>query len=174
MTSAYRSMRCDCRYGSWGPPTPTPSSQSMPSQCRPSSTWLNDSSESRAASVSSIRNTSLPPVWCAYAQLNRAVRTIPTCGVPVGEGQKRTRVWLASASAGPRYSVIIVLLYMCQRFRWRGGVLFGTRLSGAGWGGLAADSGDERADAFNFHLDLVAFVQHGGSCGGSGEDNVAR
>src|SRR3954453_3297143 len=34
---------------------------------------------------------SLPPVWRAYAQLYRAVRTIPTCGRPVGEGQNRTR-----------------------------------------------------------------------------------
>src|SRR5689334_25285344 len=32
------------------------------------------------------------PWWCrANAQLNRAVRTRPTCGLPVGEGQKRTR-----------------------------------------------------------------------------------
>src|SRR5215467_12757486 len=32
------------------------------------------------------------PWWCrAYAQLNRAVRTRPTCGLPVGDGQKRTR-----------------------------------------------------------------------------------
>src|SRR5690349_9655133 len=32
------------------------------------------------------------PWWCrANAQLNRAVRTRPTWGLPVGEGQKRTR-----------------------------------------------------------------------------------
>src|SRR5690349_17562827 len=32
------------------------------------------------------------PWWCrANAQLNRAVRTSPTWGLPVGEGQKRTR-----------------------------------------------------------------------------------
>src|SRR6187549_1909026 len=38
-----------------------------------------------------MRKTNVPPVWRAYAQLNRAVRIRPTCGVPVGEGQKRTR-----------------------------------------------------------------------------------
>src|ERR1700761_7338247 len=38
-----------------------------------------------------MRNTSVPR-WCrAKAQLNRAVRTRPTWGLPVGEGQKRTR-----------------------------------------------------------------------------------
>src|SRR6187431_1078119 len=38
-----------------------------------------------------MRNTSLPPVCRAYAQLNKAVRIRPTCGVPVGEGQNLTR-----------------------------------------------------------------------------------
>src|SRR5690606_7647065 len=38
-----------------------------------------------------MRKTKVPPTWRAYAQLNRAVRMSPTCGVPVGEGQKRTR-----------------------------------------------------------------------------------
>src|SRR3954471_15906529 len=84
-------MRCDCRYGACGPPTSGPSSQSKPSQRIESSSWLYDSSESRAASVSSMRKTSVP-WWCrANAQLNRAVRTRPTWGLPVGEGQKRTR-----------------------------------------------------------------------------------
>jgi len=41
-----------------------------------------------------MRNTKVPPVCRAHAQLNRAVRTIPTCGVPVGDGQKRTRMSL--------------------------------------------------------------------------------
>src|SRR3954452_8772094 len=84
-------MRCDCRYGACGPPTSGPSSQSKPSQRIESRSWLYDSSESRAASVSSMRKTSVP-WWCrANAQLNRAVRTRPTWGLPVGEGQKRTR-----------------------------------------------------------------------------------
>lgn len=38
----------------------------------------------------------MPPTWRAYAQLKRQVRTIPTCGVPVGEGQKRTRILSAA------------------------------------------------------------------------------
>src|SRR3954471_22868565 len=84
-------MRCDWRYGACGPPTSGPLSQSKPSQRIASSSWLYDSSESRAASVSSMRKTRVP-WWCrANAQLNRAVRTRPTWGLPVGEGQKRTR-----------------------------------------------------------------------------------
>src|SRR3954469_14242087 len=91
-------MRCDCRYGACGPPTSGPSSQSKPSQRIESSSWLYDSSESRAASVSSMRKTSVP-WWCrANAQLNRAVRTRPTWGLPVGEGQKRTRTLFASTT----------------------------------------------------------------------------
>jgi hypothetical protein len=39
----------------------------------------------------SMRKTSVPPLWRAYAQLNSTVRISPTCGRPVGEGQKRTR-----------------------------------------------------------------------------------
>src|SRR5690242_13471727 len=38
-----------------------------------------------------MRNTKVPPWWRANAQLNKAVRAIPTCGEPVGEGQNRTR-----------------------------------------------------------------------------------
>ena len=38
-----------------------------------------------------MRNTNVPPMCRAYAQLNSAVRMRPTCGVPVGDGQKRTR-----------------------------------------------------------------------------------
>src|SRR6187549_1304105 len=38
-----------------------------------------------------MRKTSVPPLWRAYAQLNSTVRISPTCGRPVGEGQKRTR-----------------------------------------------------------------------------------
>src|SRR5688500_11397133 len=85
------SMRCDWRYGAWGPPTSGPSSQSMPSQRIASRSCPYDSSESRAASVSSMRKTRVPWWWRAKAQLNRAVRTRPTWGLPVGDGQKRTR-----------------------------------------------------------------------------------
>src|SRR5262245_29340291 len=38
-----------------------------------------------------MRNTKVPPTCRAYAQLNSAVRTSPTCGFPVGDGLKRTR-----------------------------------------------------------------------------------
>ncbi|GAA3877585.1 hypothetical protein GCM10022243_47920 [Saccharothrix violaceirubra] len=60
---------------------------------------MYDSSESRAASVSSMRNTTEPPVCRAYAQLNRAVRMRPTWGVPVGDGEKRTRTSEGAAVA---------------------------------------------------------------------------
>jgi hypothetical protein len=36
-------------------------------------------------------------VCLAYAQLKSAVRMSPTCGVPVGDGQKRTRTSLPVA-----------------------------------------------------------------------------
>src|SRR5680860_1496464 len=83
------SMRSDWRYGPFGPPTSGPSSQSSPSQCMTSMSSSYDSSLSRVASVSSIRKTNVPLWWRANAQLNSAVRAIPTCGLPVGEGQKR-------------------------------------------------------------------------------------
>src|SRR5680860_1065540 len=83
------SMRSDWRYGPFGPPTSGPSSQSSPSQCMTSMSSSYDSSLSRLASVSSIRKTNVPLWWRANAQLNKAVRAIPTCGLPVGEGQKR-------------------------------------------------------------------------------------
>ncbi len=52
----------------------------------------------RAASVSSMRNTNVPPWWRANAQLNSAVRARPTCGLPVGDGAIRTRTGRASFS----------------------------------------------------------------------------
>src|SRR6266508_5361480 len=88
------SRRSLCRYGPYSPPTDGPSSQSSTSKRSESSNMPYDSSESRAASVSSIRNTNRPLRCRAYAQLNRAVRISPTCGTPVGDGQKRTRTGL--------------------------------------------------------------------------------
>src|SRR5690242_3133462 len=38
-----------------------------------------------------MRKTKVPPWWRANAQLNKAVRAMPTWGEPVGDGQKRTR-----------------------------------------------------------------------------------
>src|SRR3982750_298454 len=46
-----------------------------------------------------MRKTNVPP-WCrANAQLKRAVLAMPTCGLPVGDGQKRTRTEDAAGSA---------------------------------------------------------------------------
>jgi hypothetical protein len=38
----------------------------------------------------------LPPVWRAYSQLNRAVRTLPMWGSPVGLGANLTRIFSAT------------------------------------------------------------------------------
>src|SRR5262245_61843909 len=51
-----------------------------------------------------MRNTSVPLLWRAKAQLNRTVRIRPTCGVPVGDGQKRARTSAAAVvMARPGY-----------------------------------------------------------------------
>src|SRR6185436_5522458 len=85
------SARSDWRYGPTGPPTSGPSSQSSPSQCSTSISASCDSCVLRAASVSSIRKTTVPPACRANAQLNRNVRASPTWGEPVGDGAMRTR-----------------------------------------------------------------------------------
>src|SRR5690606_28449698 len=46
----------------------------------------------RAASVSSMRSTNLPPDCWASAQLYSAERAPPTWNMPVGEGAKRTLI----------------------------------------------------------------------------------
>ena len=80
-------------YGANGPPTPGPSSQVSPSQVSESySTWY-DSGRLRPASVSSTRSTNVPPKCRANTQLNSALRTLPTCRLPVGDGGNRTRTW---------------------------------------------------------------------------------
>jgi hypothetical protein len=63
----------------------------MPSQARSRRTAASDSRVDRAASVSSMRRMSFPPVFLAYSQLKSAVRAPPTCRLPVGEGANRTR-----------------------------------------------------------------------------------
>src|SRR3954468_24107352 len=80
-----------------------PSSQSSPSQRRPSTIPCTISEDDRSASVSSIRRTNTPPCRRAKSQLKRAVRAPPTCRYPVGEGAKRTRgvmEWGATGNDG--------------------------------------------------------------------------
>src|SRR5579862_7798452 len=65
------------------------SSASSPSQARPSKITCTAASVERSRSVSSIRSRNLPPVRRAYSQLNSAVRAVPMCMAPVGEGAIR-------------------------------------------------------------------------------------
>src|SRR3546814_11056465 len=55
------------------------------------------SSFDRSRSVSSIRSRNRPPCFLAHSQLWSAVRTLPTCRVPVGEGAKRVTTVIARA-----------------------------------------------------------------------------
>src|SRR3989344_8895969 len=65
------------------------SSASMPSHVRFSRMSSSNSGLSRVGSVSSIRTMNLPP-WCrASRKLKSAVRAVPTCILPVGEGAIR-------------------------------------------------------------------------------------
>src|ERR671913_505639 len=82
--SRYRSKRSVWRYGGCGPPVPGPSSQSRPIQRKERSSCSTDSSVERSRSVSSIRSTNVPPFLRAKSQLKSAVRTPPTCSLPVG------------------------------------------------------------------------------------------
>src|SRR5215469_2925352 len=96
------SSRSLCRYGPNGPPAPGPSSQSRPSQR--SVSWADSmySGVTRVWSVSSIRSTNVPPVERANAQSYRAVRTLPTCRSPLGEGANRTLTTSWSVTLGHR------------------------------------------------------------------------
>ncbi len=64
----------------------------MPIQARAEMIPSVHSGRLRAASVSSIRSTNLPPACSARAQLNSAERAPPTWNMPVGEGAKRTLI----------------------------------------------------------------------------------
>ena len=70
-----------------------PSSQSRPSQ-RSASSRRRGLLRCCARSVSSMRNTNVPPWWRAKAQLNSAVRTLPTCRAGRRRGS-RTRTFEA-------------------------------------------------------------------------------
>src|SRR3984885_12372100 len=85
------SSRSLCRYGPYGPPTSGPSSHCRPSQRSVSSAEAMYSGVTRLWSVSSIRSTKVPPVCRAKAQSYSAVRMLPTCRSPLGEGAKRPR-----------------------------------------------------------------------------------
>src|SRR3546814_15817648 len=63
------------------------------------SDWNSDvcSSDLRSRSVSSIRSRNRPPCFLAHSQLWSAVRTLPTCRVPVGAGAKRVTTVIARA-----------------------------------------------------------------------------
>jgi hypothetical protein len=102
------SSRSDWRYGPKSPPLSGPSSQSSPSQPRPSRIARSHSSLERSGSVSSTRSRNCPPRRRARAQLNRAVRAPPMCSGPVGLGANRTRTVTGDSwelgGRGPRRS----------------------------------------------------------------------
>src|ERR1700727_875562 len=102
------SSRSLWRYGPYGPPTSGPSSQGRLSQRSVASAEAMYSGVTRVRSVSSMRSTKVPPVCRAKAQAYSAVRMLPTCRSPLGEGAKRTRTppgrWL---SAGVACSVTV-------------------------------------------------------------------
>src|SRR5688500_11277592 len=114
-----------------------------------------------------MRNTKVPFVCLAWAQLNSAVRISPTCGVPVGEGQKRTRTGVSAGTegreaAGDAEAVVIVASTLPPAARGLGGP------------GSAADYGvGQPADSFDFHLKAVAGVNQADPGRGAGHDDVA-
>src|SRR6476661_9373153 len=59
-----------------------------------------------------MRNTKVPLVCLAWAQLKRAVRIKPTWGVPVGEGQNRTRTGVSAVTSrvASRVSSVVAVL----------------------------------------------------------------
>src|SRR5262249_34790677 len=68
----------------------------------PSRITCTASAVERSRSVSSTRSRNLPPVWRAYSQLKSAVRTPPTCSMPVGLGANRVTTVIGSIPAAIR------------------------------------------------------------------------
>src|SRR5699024_10428605 len=132
-----------------------PSSQFSPSQVSPSTNAWYDSSESRAASVSSMRKTRVPPWWRAKAQLNRAVRINPTCGVPVGDGQNRTR------TAGADVALMSARLALGARAR-------------SAWSAAADHRIAQHPDALDVDLDGLTVDDRPHTGRGAGQDHIAR
>src|SRR5579871_178446 len=85
----------------------------MPSQLRPEMMPSVHSARLRSTSVSSIRRMKVPLCCRAKSQLKRAVRALPTCKKPVGEGAKRTRGALTARRRSRR-------LLLADRDRLRG------------------------------------------------------
>src|SRR2546430_4437311 len=142
------SSRSLCRYGPNSPPAPGPSSQSRPSQR--SVSWAESmySGSTRVRSVSSIRSTNVPPVERANAQSYRAVRTLPTCSSPLGEGANRTLTRPGPAPSRPPPGA-------------------------APWSVTAGHRIGERPDVLDGHRYLVSVLELADSRGRPGEQDVA-
>ena len=67
------------------------SSQLSPSHFKPSNIFFEYSDLDRSKSVSSILIRNFPPIFCAYNQLNSAVRAVPIWNKPVGLGASLKR-----------------------------------------------------------------------------------
>ena len=76
------------------PPHRAPRRPASPSQCRSRTMLSSCSRRERLRSVSSMRNTIVPPRCRANRKLYRAVRALPTWRVPVGLGANLTRTLL--------------------------------------------------------------------------------
>ena len=96
--------RCDCRYGSCGPPTSGPSSQSMPSQRSVSTSRAISSGFALSGSVSSTRHTNAPPSCRANSQLNSSVRMLPMWMSPLGAPAYRTRTPLTPSGRDSQHA----------------------------------------------------------------------
>src|SRR3954454_7135225 len=71
-----------------------------PSQSRSSRIAWSNSAVDRSRSVSSMRRMNLPPFFRANKKLCSAVRILPTCSRPVGDGAKRVTTLTVLRSSG--------------------------------------------------------------------------
>ena len=104
--------------------TPASASGSSPSQRQAVEDRLDRLGVERSRSVSSIRSRNVPPVWRAYSQLKSAVRAVPMCIIPVGEGAIRVTTGLSAGRVGHRFRDR-------ERLARAGGRALSTRLSPA-------------------------------------------